>query len=187
MNIWQSLFVLAQSDGAAETASPAPTPTGPELVAYRFGRLEQIDDPRWLCLGLAVAAALLVAFVAWQYRRESAALPRWATLVLGGLRLAAFAGAIIFFLEPLKRTDQEIVTESRVAVLVDASQSMAVEDEKAGDAAGLSRSEAVLRTLEDSPLIEELRRQHDVTVAVFDADVRRIAQWKLKMTIYNWN
>ncbi|QDT73837.1 hypothetical protein [Lacipirellula limnantheis] len=178
MNIWQSLFVLAQSEVAAETASPAPTPTGPELVAYRFGRLEQIDDPRWLWLGLAVAAVLLVAFVAWQYRRESAALPRWATFVLGGLRLAAFAGAIIFFLEPLKRTDQEIVTESRVAVLVDASQSMAVEDEKAGDDAGLSRSEAVLRTLEDSPLIEELRSQHDVTVAVFDADVRRIAQWK---------
>ena len=180
MNAWMRLLTFAQTTAVPEAPVSAASqpPTGAELVTYRLGRLEQFDDPRWLWLGVAVAAVLLVVFVAWQYRRESVALPRWATLLLGALRLVAFAGAIVFFLEPLKRTDQEIVTESRVAVLVDASQSMAVEDEKVGDDAGLSRSDAVLRALQDSPLIKELRSQHDVTVAVFDADVRRVAQWK---------
>lgn len=177
MNAWMRLMTLGQAASPGEDAKPRAA-DGVELVSYRLGRLEQFDDPRWLWLGVAVAAVLLVLFVAWQYRRESVALPRWATLVLGALRLIAFAGAIVFFLEPLKRTDQEIVTESRVAVLVDASQSMAVEDEKVGGDAGLSRSDAVLRALQDSPLIKELRSQHDVTVAVFDADVRRVAQWK---------
>jgi hypothetical protein len=148
------------------------------LVTYRFGRVEQFDDPRWLWAGVAIVAALLAMFVAWQYRRESSALPPWLSVLLAGLRLTAFAGAIVFFLAPLKRTDQEIVTESRVAVLADASQSMAVEDEQTGDDAGVSRSEAVLRTLRDEPFIERLRERHDVTVAVFDAELRRVAQWK---------
>lgn len=178
MNAWLRMAMVAQSAVSSEGTAKPQAAGGEELVTYRLGRLEQFDDPRWMWLAVAVAAVLLVVFVAWQYRRESVALPRWATLVLGALRLVAFAGAIVFFLEPLKRTDQEIVTESRVAVLVDASQSMAVEDEKVGDDAGLSRSDAVLNALQESPLIEELRSQHDVTVAVFDADVRRVAQWK---------
>jgi hypothetical protein len=178
MNAWMQLLTLGQGAASSGGGAKPQAAGGDGLVTYRLGRLEQFDDPRWLWLGVAVAAVLLVVFVAWQYRRESVALPRWATLLLGALRLIAFAGAIVFFLEPLKRTDQEIVTESRVAVLIDASQSMAVEDEKVGDEAGLSRSDAVLRALQDSPLIKELRGQHDVTVAVFDADVRRVAQWK---------
>lgn len=178
MTAWLRMMTIAQSAVSSGGAAKPQAAEGGELVAYRLGRLEQFDDPRWLWLGVAVAAVLLVLFVAWQYRRESVALPRWATLLLGALRLVAFAGAIVFFLEPLKRTDQEIVTESRVAILVDASQSMAVEDEKAGDDAGVSRSDAVLRALQDSPLIEQLRSQHDVSVAVFDAETRRIAQWK---------
>ena len=182
MNAWMRLAILGQMAASPGEGAKPRAAVGDELVSYRLGRLEQFDDPRWLWLGVAVAAISLAAFVAWQYRRESVALPRWATLVLGALRLIAFAGAIVFFLGPLKRTDQEIVTESRVAVLVDASQSMAVEDEKAGDDAGVSRSDAVLRALQDSPLIKELRSQHDVTVAVFDADVRRVAQWKREKT-----
>ena len=178
MNAWMRLLTFGQMAASPGEGAKPQAAVGDGLVSYRLGRLEQFDDPRWLWLGVAVAAISLAAFVAWQYRRESVALPRRATLVLGALRLIAFAGAIVFFLEPLKRTDQEIVTESRVAVLVDASQSMAVEDEKVGDDAGLSRSDAVLRALQDSPLIKELRSQHDVTVAVFDADVRRVAQWK---------
>ncbi|MBA3482013.1 MAG: hypothetical protein H0T51_09380 [Pirellulales bacterium] len=167
-------FLLAQippyaGDGVA-------VPGG--LVTYRFGRLEQFDDPRWMWAGVAIVAALLALFVVWQYRRERSALSGWMGVLLAALRLTAFAGALLFFLEPLKRTDQQIVTESRVAVLVDTSQSMGVEDEKVGDDGGVSRSEAVMATLRDEPFIAKLREQHDVTVAVFDADLRRVAQWK---------
>jgi hypothetical protein len=152
------------------------------LVSYRFGRVEQFDDPRLLWAGVVIVSALLALFVAWQYRRESSALPRGRSVVLAGLRLLALAGAVTFFLTPMKRTDQQVVTDSRVAVLVDASQSMNVEDEQAGDETGLSRSEVVLRTLREEPFIAQLREQHDVTVAVFDAELRRIAQWKRSRT-----
>jgi hypothetical protein len=152
------------------------------LVSYRFGRVEQFDDPSLLWAGVAVVSALLALFVAWQYRRESSALPRGRSVVLAGLRLFALTGAVIFFLTPMKRTDQQVVTDSRVAVLVDASQSMNVEDEQAGDETGLSRSEVVLRTLRDEPFIAQLREQHDVTVAVFDSELRRIAQFKRSRT-----
>ncbi|HEX6961771.1 MAG TPA: vWA domain-containing protein, partial [Lacipirellula sp.] len=154
------------------------TPESGGLVSYRFGRAEQFDDPRWLWAGVAVVAALIALFVAWQYRRESASIPPGRSVLLAGLRLIAFAGAMIFFLSPLKRTDQQIVTESRVAVLVDASQSMSVQDEKSTDNQNISRSEAVLHALEEAPFIEQLRKQHDVTVAVFDSELRRVAQWK---------
>ncbi|RIK83600.1 MAG: hypothetical protein DCC67_05775 [Planctomycetota bacterium] len=168
--------LLAQASVPA--AAPGSPRIGTPLVSYRFGRLEQFDDPRLLWAGVAVAALLLALFVAWQYRRESSALPRWTSVVLAGLRLTAFAGAIVFFLSPLKRTDQQVVTESRVAVLVDASQSMAVEDETLDDETGLARSDAVLRALRDKPLIDRLRQQHDVTVVAFGSDIKRIAHWK---------
>src|SRR5687768_16657291 len=116
MMLVSSLLALA----APYPADGGQVPGG--LVTYRFGRLEQFDDPRLLWAGVAIVATLLALFVAWQYRRETSALPRWLSVVLAGLRLTAFAGAILFFLAPLKRTDQQIVTESRVAVLVDASQ-----------------------------------------------------------------
>ena len=166
-------FLLALA--APYPADGADVPGG--LVTYRFGRLEQFDDPRLLWAGVAIVATLLALFVAWQYRRERSALPGWLSVVLAGLRLTAFAGAILFFLAPLKRTDQQIVTESRVAVLVDASQSMTIEDERVGEEASVTRSESVLRTLRDEPFIEKLREQHDVTVAVFDAELRRVAHW----------
>jgi hypothetical protein len=164
----------------AKVPYEAPEPGG--LVTYRFGRVEQFDDPRLLWAGVAIVSALLALFVAWQYRRESASLPRGRSILLAALRLTALAGAVIFFLTPMKRTDQQIVTESRVAVLIDASQSMNVEDERVGDQTGLSRSEAILSMLRDHPFIAELREQHDVTVAAFDSEMRRVAQWKRTTT-----
>lgn len=161
---------------------PSPGDGAAELVSYRFGRLDGFDDPRLLWAGVAVVAALLALFVFWQYRRERSALSGPMSVVLAALRLTAFAGAILFFLEPMKRADQQLVTQSRVAVLVDASQSMAVEDEQLGDDAGLSRSEAVLRLLRDEPFIARLLAEHDVTLAVFGADLRQVATWKRRTT-----
>jgi hypothetical protein len=163
----------------AQTASPGDTAArAAEFVSYRFGRVERFDDPRLLWAGVAAVSAALILFVAWQYRRETSAISGAKAALLAVLRLIAFAGAIVFFLDPLKRTDQEVVTDSRVVVLVDASQSMAVEDEAADGADRLSRTAAVERVLADSPLLDELRQRHDVTLAIFDADVRRLAQWK---------
>ncbi|HYO25634.1 MAG TPA: hypothetical protein VEQ85_11885 [Lacipirellulaceae bacterium] len=149
-----------------------------DRVSYRWGRLDEFDDPRLAVAAIAVAAALAALFVGWLYRRESGALPRWAGFVLGGLRLMALAGAIVYFLNPVKRADQEVVTQSRVAVLVDSSQSMAVQDERAAEAAGATRSDAAVAALQGGGLLEALRQQHDVSVWGFDSTWRRVAQWE---------
>jgi hypothetical protein len=148
-----------------------------DIVSYRLARLDRFDDPRIVWAGIAVAALVAALFVGWLYRRESHALPTWAGFVLGGLRLTAIAGAIVFFLQPIKRADQRVVAESRVAVLVDSSQSMAVEDESLADETGVTRSAAATGTLADMGLIEELRRQHDVSLWTFDSAWRRLGQW----------
>jgi hypothetical protein len=165
-------FALLAQSAAYEAAEPAA-----RLTSYRLGRVEEFDDPRLFWSGLALFAVVATAFVLWLYRRESVALPRGGAAVLAALRLTALAGAMLFFLTPLKRTDQEVVTESRVAVLVDSSQSMAVEDESAGDER-TTRSEAAVGGLVQSNLIDELRKQHDVAVAGFNSDVHRVRQYK---------
>ncbi len=148
-----------------------------DVVSYRLGRLDAFDDPRLLWTGMAAFAALATMFVAWMYRRESVSLPPGRSVLLAALRLVAIAGAVVFFLEPLKRADQQIVTESHVAVLVDASQSMAVEDESVGGEMGGTRSAAALEALAGEGLIDQLRAQHDVTLWAFDSAWRRVGQW----------
>ncbi|MCA9233863.1 MAG: hypothetical protein KDA44_00230, partial [Planctomycetales bacterium] len=167
MSVW---LLLAQS------ASDAAGDGG--LTSFHLLRLEQFDEPQVLWAIVAAASALLVGLVAWQYRRESSALPRAAAWGLAALRIVALAGAIVFFLGPVKRTDRRVVTESRVEVLVDASQSMTVSDEPVDGGSFGSRSEAAVRLLADSPLIAKLRDQHDVSVRVFDSEVRRAATWQ---------
>jgi hypothetical protein len=150
------------------------------VVSYRWGRLDSFDDPRLLWAIVAAAAALAVAFVAGMYRRESVSVPAPAAVALGALRLAALAGAIVFFLEPLKRADEQVVTESQVAVLVDASQSMAVEDETIAGRVGATRSATALAALSPGGLIDALRREHDVSLWAFDSAWRRVGQWSRK-------
>jgi hypothetical protein len=148
-----------------------------DVVTYAWGRLDDFDDPRiaWLLVGLACIAA--AAFVGWMYRRERDAVPRWAVFVLAGLRLTAIAGLVIYFLDPLKRSDQQVVTESRVAILVDASQSMAVQDEPGSEQTRVTRSAAALAALDEGGVLAALRAQHDVSLWAFDSAWRRVGQW----------
>ncbi|QDS99430.1 hypothetical protein [Adhaeretor mobilis] len=149
-----------------------------DLTTYQLERLVEADDPRSFLALLVIGLVLGLLFVIWQYGRESSSLPRSVAVLLGFLRIVAIAGAVVFFLKPTKRTDQMIIEDSQVTVLVDVSQSMAVEDETYGDGKGLTRSEAVADLLTDSQLLKGLSDQHDVSVRVFGGLTRRIAQWK---------
>ncbi|MCG8451252.1 MAG: VWA domain-containing protein [Pirellulales bacterium] len=149
-----------------------------ELVVYEFSRLSQFDDGRMLWLGLAVFALAAIAFIFWFYRRESLQGPRLVRWLLPGLRLLALAGAVLFFLGPEKRIDQQIVTDSEVVLLVDTSQSMSIEDESNEHAEKVSRSVAVAEALADSPLVAHLREEHDVSFSVFDEQFESIYRWK---------
>ena len=189
--------------GETSASAPATAASGAKssLPVYHLQRLEQFDDPRVAWVVLAIFAVVAVGFVAWQYRRESDNLPRLAPWGLGALRLLALIGAAIFYLGPIQRTDREVVTPSRVAVLVDTSQSMAVQDERdvetkisaQDDAAAesvkvaavataaetASRSEAATAAVSTATFLSELRQRHDIALLSFDAETRRLAQWKL--------
>lgn len=165
-------LLLAQSV-ANESANAA----GDGMTGIYLSRMEQFDDPRVMWGVVAAIAAVLVSLVGWQYRRESDALPTAVAWILGSLRVVALAGAVVFFLAPIKRTDRSVVTQSRVELLVDASQSMTVVDEPTSDASQQSRAESVAALLAESPLIADLRGQHAVTLRVFDGETRRVANW----------
>ena len=127
-----------------------------QLVTYRFTRLEQLDDARWMLWLVVVVVASVVLLAVVNYVRESRSLPRGMGVVLGGLRLLAVAGAVLFFLNLQKRTDLQTTAQSQVAVLVDTSQSMSVRDEvrlMGGESVTRSEatSEALLETLVDRP------------------------------------
>src|SRR5690606_20757681 len=94
---------------------------------YRLSRVAAMDQ-WWHWLLLAAAVLLVLVYVAWMYRRDGVELPRGTTILLALLRLGAFAGILLFFLQLEKRSDREVTRPSRVAVLVDTSQSMGLSD-----------------------------------------------------------
>jgi hypothetical protein len=162
---WLSLLAATSSSDALDADS---------IVAYRLSRYELFDDPRILTAALFVVALAAVALVVWVYRRESRSLPRGAASALGLLRMIALVGLAIFYLGPLKRNDQQLTEPSRVVVMVDASQSMAVEDEQDSAGTARSRSDSVAAALRDVRFLDELRKRHNVSVVAFDATVRRL-------------
>jgi hypothetical protein len=148
-----------------------------ELVTLEFQRLARFDDPRLLWGLLIVVGVLAVVYIAWLYRKESAALPPALRILFPCLRIVAWMGAALFFLGLERRVDQQVVTDSQVVLLIDTSQSMSVEDENSDSRQPISRGEAVAQALQGSPLLAKLRHKHDVSLATFDRELRRIITW----------
>lgn len=153
-----------------------------EIVSYEFRRLAQFEDPRFLWGLLIVLGLLVVGYVVWLYRRDSVTLSPALRFVLPCLRIAAWIGAALFFLGLERRVDQQVVTDSRVVLLVDTSQSMSVADENAASRQPQSRGEWVAQTLRDSPLVGALRQRHKVSLATFDRQLQRVATWERAVT-----
>lgn len=142
------------------------TPLFAEQVenVYRMNRLQMLTEGwQWLVV-LAVVAAV-VTYVVMMYRRDSQDLSagvRW-TLVL--LRVTAFAGILFFFLDLERGVERTLTTDSRVALLLDVSQSMSIQDpDPQSGVAGSSRSEQMCSALAESDVLRELRQHHAVTV-----------------------
>jgi hypothetical protein len=139
---------------------------------YRLARLAQLDE-WWHWLALGAVAALIVVYVAWMYRRDGVELSRSKTILLALLRLSAFVGILVFFLQIERRADREVIRPSRVAALVDTSQSMGLSDPvEEGSTAKPSRSEQAIAAFQDGPLLAELRKKHEVVVYRFDAGAK---------------
>ncbi|MCE9604182.1 MAG: hypothetical protein K8U03_04680 [Planctomycetia bacterium] len=135
-------------------------------TTFQWGRIRAPED--WL-LPIAVTA-LLLGYVWWMYRRDTRALHPALSLFLVLLRTLTFIGLLAVWLQPQWRNEEDVVTPSRVVVLVDSSLSMAeaardaapgaasapavAASESAGIAPG-SRSAEALRLLK-SPLLDEI-------------------------------
>ncbi len=138
------------------------------LQTFRLARIAMLDEWwHWLVLGAIIA--LVIGYVAWMYRRDGVELSRTKRLMLTLLRLTAFAGILVFFLQPEKRADRQVTRPSRAIVLVDTSQSMGLSGgDPSASATSISRSEQAIAGLKDGTLVPELRQKHEVIVYRFD-------------------
>ena len=142
----------------------APLLAAQEATVYRWNRLQMLTEGwQWL-LVLAIVVAV-VAYVVMLYRRDSQDLPagvRWALVLL---RVSAFAGILFFFLDLERGVERTLTTDSRVAVLLDVSQSMSIQDpDPQSGGPGPSRSELMCNALANSPMLRKLREQHAITI-----------------------
>jgi hypothetical protein len=149
--------------------------------AFRAIEYDLPETPfEWtVCLGVL---ALMLIFGVRILLRDTAELNRFWRYFLMTLRISALVGLIVVALNPQERTQKLAYRPSQVAVLVDRSLSMKFPETQAGpndsesDATDNSnsddsrtRSGAVAELLGDSGLLDELRKNHSVSVYSFDS------------------
>jgi nucleotide-binding universal stress UspA family protein len=125
----------------------------------------------WLMFGGLIVAAGFAVWMCWRDTRRLS--PFW-TVWLTMLRLGLLAGLAAIALNPHTRTQTEAFRPSQVAILVDTSLSMSQPLEvptQRTAVAPQTRAEAVQKLLRESPLIAELRKQHNVDLYRFDSDL----------------
>lgn len=138
-------------------------------VIYQWLRVEQLDQWwHWLLLA-SVTLAIAVFVVAW-YRRDSTEHHRavgWALIIL---RLAALTGLLLYFFQLDKRTEQRVVRDSRVAILVDTSLSMTLPGTPSviGVSYNGSRSDEATELFSQSDILQRLSEQHQLSIYRFD-------------------
>jgi len=137
-------------------------------VYHEFARLQSMSQ-WWHWLVLFLVCGMITAYVAVAYYYDSVELPvakRWA---LFALRLVALAAVLFFFLDLEKRSQREVLKNSRALLLVDTSLSMGIQDQGATSSSpGRRRIDAVVDELAQGDLIQRLRERHDVLVYRFD-------------------
>ena len=158
----------AINNAAVNTAANAGHSATSTVTAYQFSRLAEL--PYWSQWALLVAvSAAIIAFAWWWSRRDTRTLPQLSRAVLFGLRTAALLGLLFFFFNLEKKTQREVRENSRVAVLVDTSQSMGLADQVGGaESDTTSRADRAVALLSQGNLLRELRTRHDVSVLTFD-------------------
>lgn len=128
----------------------------------------------WWEMPVAVAVAGLgAAFAVWMVRRDAAELPAAVRWLLAALRLATLGAVAVAVLDFERTAEHEIVSPSRVAVLVDTSASMTLAATAAGPAAA-SRADRGQELLAAGGLLAALAARHEVSLWRFDADAERL-------------
>jgi len=151
-----------------------------ESVQYRItsGLVDGFTE-WWQLPALVGVVAAVVAFAVWMIRRDAAELPPGVAVLLAVLRLGAVAALVAAYLDLERRTEHELVSPSRVAVLIDSSASMTLADEVPAvggeEAAAQTRADEALAILSSGGLLEALAPRHEVSLWRFDADAEPLA------------
>ena len=127
----------------------------------------------WWALGLVVAAAALVAWLAYSRRT----LPPSRRAVLVALRFITLLALVVFLLRPVASGIDADAHDAVVPILVDTSRSMGIEDAAGGD----RRIERARRILVDR-LLPALGSQFHVEVLGFGDGVAPVAPDALSAT-----
>ncbi len=147
-----------------------------EQVHHRVTSAVVDGFSHWWQMPLFVAAlAAVAAAVLWLYRRDAAELPRGVGGVLAALRLGALAALAAAYLDFERTAEHEVVFPSRVAVLVDSSASMTIDDGRAATEPARTRAERAAAVLDDGGLLAALGKVHEVSLWRFDADAEAVA------------
>jgi hypothetical protein len=119
--------------------------------------------------GVGIVLALIALAISI-YRRDARESGRGWQYLLTGLRLAVIAALVIIAINPQERTRQIAYRPSRVAVLIDTSLSMRFPESGSNPSdSAKTRAESVRDLMTRSPLVTELRKQHNVRVYTFDS------------------
>lgn len=138
-----------------------------ERIVFEFANAPGPYDwalPTGLCLSV-------IAFCTWWTWRDCVEIGRGWAILFSTLRAIACFAVLVFYLQPQWRAETKIVQPSRVAVLVDTSQSMGLAD-SAGDR---RRIDFAADFLEASPLLGELQTKQEVDLYSFDQELRPLA------------
>jgi len=149
-----------------------------------FGRFESMTE-WWHWLLLMAICAVAVFLIGLFYVFDSVELSPGITVLLLSLRVLAFGGLLVFFLNIEKRADIEVVKNSRVALLVDTSLSMGLRDTE-GSRSGVAsptRAAMVAQELAKGDMINTLREEHDVVAYRFSDDYRPVEIATFKRTL----
>ncbi|MEM8733246.1 MAG: vWA domain-containing protein, partial [Planctomycetota bacterium] len=146
---------------------------GQTRVLYEWLRLQQLTE-WWHWAGLVLVCVAIVGYILYWYRRDAVENLRPTGWTLTVCRCAAFIGILLFFLQLEKSSEQRIVRDSRVAVIVDGSMSMSLPGTpfESGIASEISRAAEAEQFFGSNPGWEAIRQKHEVNVYRFDEQAR---------------
>ncbi|MEO1991041.1 MAG: vWA domain-containing protein [Pirellulales bacterium] len=151
-----------------------------ESVQYRItSSLIESFTEWWQLPVLFVMVSGLIVFTLWMIRCDAADVSWGITLILAVLRLGAVFALVVAYLDLERRTEHELVSPSRVAVLIDSSASMTLSangsEDNASDQIQKSRTGSAIDVLNEEGLLGALSARHEVSIWRFDADAEPLA------------
>ena len=114
-----------------------------------------------------IGVLALCAFAVWMIRRDTGEVPKPIRWTLGLLRIFAIVCAVVYLLNPGQRSESRLITNSRLAVLIDTSLSMGLPAQSSTASTKMTRMDSVLKWITNDEQLNRLRQQHDLSIYRF--------------------